>query len=178
MPDLPDLEAALSRIQQLADRIGRRARLVALVAAIAAVAAWALLLRRWIFDSPGVFVGWLPLLVILVVPALILSGFGKRMIRLGPAIDRIADEAGVVVGELRDEAGARVTAVRRGGLRTLLGALRQLPAHGERVRGLVADAAGTARVLALPYLGLVALAAGAAVIIGVLALIGLATLAL
>ncbi len=177
MADLQDFEAALPRVQVLAARIGTRARWVGFGVGIAAVAAWALLLRRWVFDSAGAFLGWLPVLVFLLVPGLILTGFGKRMLRLGPAISRIADEPGVVVGAIRDEAESRLVALRQRGLRSLLEALRQIRRHGDEVRGLVAEAAGTARVFALPYLGAVALASAAAVVVGLLCVIGLISLA-
>jgi hypothetical protein len=169
-----DLDTALLRLDALAGRIGRRSRFVGAASVLLAAAAWALLLRRLAFDGIGAFAAWLPLLLVLALPGLVLLGFGKRVLRLGPAVGRIADGAGVVLADVRGEA---VEAVDRGGLRGLLGALRELGKHGDRVRGLAADAVGTARIVGLPYLGLVALASLGAAAVFVLALVGVVTLA-
>jgi hypothetical protein len=176
--DVTGLERALSRVRTLAEGVGRRTTVIGTVVLLAAVTAWAILLRRWAFDSFGAFVAWLPLLGGMAIPGLVLRGFGTRVQRLGGDIDRIARDAGVALDELHSDGRAAVARTRRGGLRSLLSSLRELGRHGDRMRDLVADAAGTARIVALPYLTLVGGSILGAAVVLVLVLIALGTLAL
>ncbi|MDX1689443.1 MAG: hypothetical protein R3290_00330 [Acidimicrobiia bacterium] len=166
---MADLDRALARIRSVADGVGRRIRGWATVLLVAALASWSILLRSRIFDSLGAALRWLPLLLVLALPGWILLRFARRVLALGPAVDRIADRVDATVDAAREDATAGIAEARAGGgIRALLRSLRELGRHGDDVRDIVADAAGTARIVTLPYLAAVGAAiAGAGVVLTV-----------
>lgn len=173
------LGTALARVEVFASGVGRRTRFWGWLAVAAAPAIWAIVLRRWVFDSWGVALAWLPALLILAVPGLVLLGFGNRVRRMADLPDRVSDEVGALVVEARPGIATELEGVKTsgiGGLRSLVGALKDLRSYGGDVRAIVSGVAGTLRVINPVYLMIVvgaALAAGllATLLIGALVLL-------
>ncbi|MCB2224796.1 MAG: hypothetical protein KQH83_11570 [Actinobacteria bacterium] len=166
--------AGLARVEAFADGVGRRARLWGWLSLAAAPAIWAVFLRRWVFDSWGAFAAWVPLLVLLALPGLVLLGFARRVRRLTDLPERVSGEVAEVIAGARDGIAAEVAEVKASGLaglRSLLGALRDLRGAGGGVKEIVGGVAGTLRLLNPLYL-LVVL--GAAFCAGLLAILALA----
>ena len=96
------LGAALARVEAFADGVQARTRFWGCLALLAAPAVWAIFLRRWAFDSWAIFVAWLPLLIVLMAPGLVLIGFGRRVRKLGDLPDVVSEEIGSMITEARD----------------------------------------------------------------------------
>ncbi len=169
-----DLGALLAGIEDLSGTVSRNSRFWAGVALITAPVAWVLMLRRWIFDGIGPFLAWLPLLVVMMVPGVLLFGFASRVRRLGALPDRVSGEIAELVERARSDGGSRVADLPRtglGGLRGLLASLRGLGGYGDGIGGIVAGVAGTFRLFNPLYLLLVALAALGAGALAILAVV-------
>lgn len=100
-----DLGALLAGIEDLSGTVSRNSRFWAGVALITAPVAWVLMLRRWIFDGIGPFLAWLPLLVVMMVPGVLLFGFASRVRRLGALPDRVSGEIAELVQRARSDGG-------------------------------------------------------------------------
>lgn len=172
------LGAALARVEAFADGVQARTRVWGCLALLAAPTIWVIFLRRWIFDSWGVFLAWLPLLIVLMAPGLVLLGFGRRVGRMGDLPDLVSEEIGSMITEARDGIAAEVSGVKTsgiGGLRSLVRSLKDLRGYGDEIREIVSGVVGTARLISPIYL-LVVL--GAAFSAGLLALLLLGALVL
>jgi len=171
---LAEMGAALARVEAFADGIGRRTRFWGWLALAAAPAIWAIVLRRWVFDSWTVALAWLPVLIILLIPGFVLLGFGKRVKRMTDLPEKVSEEVGALVAEAREDVVVEIEGVKKsgiGGLRSLIGSLKDLRSYGGDVREIVAGVSGTLRLLNPVYL-LVVLGAAVAAGLLVLLLIG------
>lgn len=162
---------ALARVEAFARGVGRRTRVWGWLALVGGGAIWAIFLRRWVFDGWGPFLAWLPLLVALLVPGLVLLGFGRRVRRIADLPGEVSTEVGALVSEARDGVTAELAGVKTSGisgLRSLIGSLKDLRGYGGGLREIVAGAVGTVRLLNPLYL-LVVL--GSAMTAGLLAVL-------
>ncbi|MFH2071305.1 MAG: hypothetical protein ABIJ75_00470 [Actinomycetota bacterium] len=174
---LPPVGVALARAEALAAHLGRRTRLWGWLACAAAPAVWAIALHRWVFGSWRVALAWLPVLLALLIPGLVLLGFGTRVRRIADLPAWVSAEVGALVADGRDGAaaeieGGKVSGI--GGLRNLVGALGDLRSHGGDARRIISGVAGTVRVTNRIYLMVVlgsAVAAGLLAILLVVALV-------
>lgn len=149
------LGAALARVEAFADGVQARARFWGWLALLAAPAIWAIFLRRWVFDSWGVFLAWLPLLILLMAPGLVLIGFGRRVGKMGHLPDLVSDEIGSMITEARDGIAAEVAGVKTSGirgLRSLVRSLKALGGYGNEIRDIVSGVVGTVRLINPLYL--------------------------
>ena len=168
---LAGLGSALARVEAFANGVGSRTRCWGWLALVAAPAIWAIVLRRWVFDSWGVALAWLPALLILAVPGWVLLGFGKRVKRMADLPDKVSDDVGALVTGARLEITTELEGVKTsgiGGLRSLVGSLKDLRSYGGDVRGILSSVAGTLRLINPVYLLIVV---GAALAAGLLALL-------
>lgn len=146
---------ALARVEALAEGVSRRTRLWGWLAVASAPAIWAIFLRRWVFDSWGGFAAWLPLVLVLAIPGIVLLGFAGGARRLGRVSERLSTEVGVVIDDVRREVVEELARDDRSGLgrlRSLVDALRELRHRGDMGRRMVVEAAGSLRVLNPIYL--------------------------
>ena len=172
------LGAALARVEAFADGVQARTCIWGCLALLAAPTIWAIFLRKWVFESWGVFLAWLPLLIALMVPGLVLLGFGRRVRKMTDLPDLVSEEVGSMITEARDGIAAEVAGVKTsgvGGLRSLIGSLKDLRGYGDEIRDIVSGVVGTVRLLN-PFYLLVVL--GAAFGAGLLALLLLGALVL
>jgi hypothetical protein len=165
-------------VEAFADGVQARTRFWGCLALLAAPAVWAIFLRRWVFDSWGLLLAWLPLLIVLMAPGLVLIGFGRRVGKLGGLPDLVSDEIGLMITEARDgiatePAGGKTSGI--GGLRSLIRSLKALQGYGDEIRDIVSGVVGTVR-LTNPFYLLVVL--GSAFGAGLLALLALGALVL
>jgi hypothetical protein len=175
-PRTIDLGALLAGIEDLATGVSGKSRFWGGVALIAAPVSWALLLRRWVFDGIGPFLAWLPLLLGMLIPGLLLFGFARRVRKLGALPDQVSSEISQLIHEARSGVTAQVASVPRtglGGLRGLLSSLKGLRSYGDDIGGIVAGVAGTFRLVNPLYLLLVALAALSAGALAILAVVAI-----
>jgi len=166
-----DLGAALARVEAFADGVQARTRIWGCLALLAAPTIWVIFLRRWVFDSWGVFLAWLPLLILLMAPGVVLLGFGRRVGKMGDLPDVVSEEVSAMITEARDGIADEVAGVKTsgiGGLRSLVGSLKDLRGYGDEIRDIVSGVVGTVRLLN-PFYLLVVL--GAAFGAGLLALL-------
>lgn len=173
-----EIGAALARVEAFADGVAGRTRVWGWLALLAAPAIWAIALQKWVFDSWGAALAWLPVLFLLAIPGFVLLGFGKRVKRLTDLPARVSSEIGEVVSGARDGIAAEIEGVKTsgiGGLRSLVGSLKDLRSYGSDIKEIVAGVTGTVRLLNPIYL-LVVL--GAAVGAGLLAILLVAALVL
>lgn len=101
------LGAFLAGIEDLAGSVSRKSRFWAVVALSAAPVTWVLMLRRWVFDGIGPFLGWLPLLAVMVTPGVLLFGFAGRVGRLAALPEHVSSEIAELVRQARAGASAR-----------------------------------------------------------------------
>jgi hypothetical protein len=177
-PAFAGLGTALARVEAFANGVGRRTRFWGWLALLAAPAIWAIVLRRWVFESWGVALAWLPVLLVLAVPGLVLLGFGKRVRRMADLPGKVSGEVGALVLDARSEITAELKGVKTsgiGGLRSLVGSLKDLRSYGGDVGGIVVGVAGTLRMINPIYLLIVV---GAALAAGLLAFLLVGALAL
>ena len=173
-----DLGAALARVEAFADGVQARTRFWGCLALLAAPTIWVIFLRRWVFESWGVFLAWLPLLILLMAPGLVLLGFGRRVGKMGDLPDMVSEEVSSMITEAREGIATEVAGVKTsgiGGLRSLVGSLKDLRGYGDEIRDIVSGVVGTVRLLN-PFYLLVVL--GAAFSAGLLALLLLGALVL
>jgi len=172
------LGAALARVEAFADGVQARTRFWGCMALVAAPAIWVIFLHKWVFESWGVFLAWLPLLIVLMAPGLVLLGFGRRVGKMADLPDLVSEEVGSMVTEAREGIAAEVAGVKTsgiGGLRSLVGSLKDLGSYGDEIREIVSGVVGTVRLIN-PFYLLVVL--GAAFGAGLLALLMLGALVL
>ncbi|MCJ7726871.1 MAG: hypothetical protein MUP76_10865 [Acidimicrobiia bacterium] len=168
---LPGIGAALARVEVFANGIGRRTRFWGWLALAAAPAVWAIGLYTWVFESWGVALAWLPVLLVLAIPGLVLLGFGKRVRRMADLPDKVSGEIGALVAEARGGITSELEGVKTSGiagLRSLVGSLKDLRSFGGDIRGILAGGDGTLRLINPIYLLIVV---GAALAAGLLAIL-------
>lgn len=178
---MAEVGAALARVEAFAGGVGRRTRFWGWLALLAAPAIWAIFLRKWIFDSWAVFAAWLPLLLVLVIPGLVLLGFGKRVKRMADLPEKVTSEVGSMVTDARDGITAELQGVKTtgmSGLRSLVGSLKDLRGLGGDVRGIVSGVVGTLRLLNPIYLLVVLGAAASAGLLAILLVVAVLLMAL
>ena len=173
---LAEIGAALARIESLADGVRLRTRFWGWLALAAAPAIWAIALRRWVFDSWELALAWLPVLIVLLVPGLVLIGFGRRIERMTDLPSKLSAEVGAVVAEAREGVTVEVERAKTsgiGGLRSLVGSLKDLRSQGGEIREIVSGVVGTLRLISPIYLLIVLGAAVAAGLLAVLLVVAL-----
>jgi len=172
------LGAALARVEAFADGVQARTRFWGFLALLAGPTIWAVFLHKWVFDSWGVFLAWSPLLIGLMVPGLVLLGFGRRVGKMADLPDVVSEEIGSMISEGRDGIASEIAGVKTsgiGGLRSLVDSLKDLRGYGDEIREIVSGVVGTVRLIN-PFYLLVVL--GAAFGAGLLALLMLVALVL
>jgi hypothetical protein len=178
---MAEVGAALARVEAFADGVGRRTRFWGWLALLAAPVIWAIFLRKWIFDSWGVFAAWLPLLLVLMIPGLVLLGFGKRVKRMADLPEKVSSDVGAMVTGARDGVAAELDGVKTSGmagLRSLVGSLKDLRSLGGDVKGIVSGVVGTLRLLNPIYLLVVLGAATAAGLLAILTVVAVVLIAI
>ena len=177
---MAEVGAALARVEAFADGVGRRTRFWGWLAVLSAPAIWAIFLRKWIFDSWEVFAAWLPLMIVLMIPGLVLLGFGKRVERMADLPQKVTSEVGAMVTGAREGITAELQGVKTtglSGLRSLVGSLKDLRGLGGDVKGIVSGVAGTLRLLNPFYLLVVLGAAAAAGFLAILLVVAVLLIA-
>jgi hypothetical protein len=167
-----DIEAALQRIEGVASGVASRSVRWGLGSIIVGAAAWAVPLRERFTDPFERVAPWLPLLLVLLIPGVLLLGFAGRLRKVGGLRARLAEDVAEVRADVREDLTPEQGGLQ--GLRSLIGGLRGLREHAGSVGDAVRSAMGTVRLLNPIYLGMVllaALAAGLVVIGGIVAVV-------
>jgi hypothetical protein len=146
---------AVARVESLAEGARRRIRFWGWLAVLAGAGAWIAFLWDGISGSWRAALGWSPLLLVMLMPGLILLGFGRRVARLGELPDRVAEEVGGMVDEARAKVAAEVAGLKTAGtagIRPLVSSLKGLREYGDEIRSLIKSVVGTLRLISPLYL--------------------------
>lgn len=172
------LRTLLHRVERLATGVARRSRQMGWLGLVAALLGWFTLFGRWAFDSAGLVVTFLIVLVLLALPGIILLWFARL---LGVTVVRSDESFGDVADLLvdsRSELGGEVAGlVKKPGLRSLgslLAALWQLRSFRSDFGSAVGTVVGSARLfnpLFLLWVGMAALGVGLVLMLAAVGLV-------
>lgn len=171
------LYGLVERVQALASIVAVWARRAGLIALLAGAVAWLTLLGRWAFDSPALF-------LLTAVGAVVLALPGLMLVNFAAAVRSTIDTSSTVLADVRDlalESGQEVTSSIKqtmsrpgaGRMSALLGALWQLNGYRSDFSGIVNRLVGSARLLSPLYLLWVAAGLVGAVLVVLVAAVGI-----